>query len=359
MGMGTLLRMLIPLYVWGATDLRVAVVTVCASPNQNYYFWPTYLALPAGLAHDLIVVHRNLSYVSKENLERARDVAARTILVDKLTTGPAGREVPARGFGAYRHAFQLYGANYDIFCFVMDQTSVRRVNWLRAVVDSIAAHDALGFAAAQIFNGNDLGADSTGYPHQSHCRAPGPIAARTAILKKLDWDAGFTNDHGGEMWFCKALAATGTVGLQAGNKLNLAYDNVGVPPLAPGASRRTNYHHITELLETKYFPALRGTLPFNATNVNFFERLWANTSPAGRKAETVTSPYQHLGAMSVFKDLQPFNSLIYGPTLTAARVAFGDLVVTLGNAHVLDLAQAWPADQRLDPKYTVATNVPR
>jgi len=341
-----------------ASSFHVAVVAVCASPNQNYYFWPTYLALPAGVTHDLIVVHRNRAYVTKENLERARNVAARIILVDKSTTGPGGSEVPARGFGAYRHAFELYGANYDIFCFVMDQTSVRRVNWLKAVVDSIAAHDALGFAAAHIFNGNDLGVDSTGYPHESHCRAPGPIAARTAILKKLDWHAGFTDDHGGEMWFCKALAATGTVGVQVGNKLNLAYDNVGVPPLAPGATSRTNYHHITELLETKYFPALRGTLPFNATNVNFFERLWTDASPAERKAETVPSPHRHLGTLSVFKDLQPFNSLVYGPTLAAARAAFGDLVVTLGNAHVLDLAQAWPADRRLDPKSIVTTNVP-
>ncbi|KAJ1445789.1 hypothetical protein M885DRAFT_286901 [Pelagophyceae sp. CCMP2097] len=149
------------------------------------------------------------------------------------------------------------------------------------------------------------------------------------------------------MWFCKALAGLGAVGVQAGNKVNLAYDNVGVPPLAAGAERRTNYRHTTTLLETHYFPEKNGTVPFAQSEFNFFEELWA-TLPTiqKRRGEAVASPFKHIGVQRTFEDLQPFNNLIFAGSLAAAQRTFGDRVVKRdSNVYTLDLEAVVPADR--------------
>ena len=230
---------------------------------------------------------------------------------------PDGSETPHRAFGAYRLAFQRMRESYDVFVFISDQVVLRRTGWLAPLIRALAVHDGIGFAGTQIYNGHDAGPMRTRYPHPSHVNAPGPIAVKTAHLARIDWD--IRSDHHGEMTFGAKLVAAGSVGVQAGNKLNLGFDTLGTPPLVSKGKQRSNYLQISQLLEARYFPSKKGIAPFADGEHDFFEQLHDSLTEAERNATTIRSPFRHIGVQNVFFDLQPFNMLIYGPSLPLAQ----------------------------------------
>ena len=320
--------------------LDTAVVIVACSSHQNQYLWPSYRYLPAGVAHDLIVVHRNWEFVNRSMIARSAARWGHVLFLDKSAAANGGTEVPHRAFGAYRFAFRRFHAQYSRFCFVADHVYFRRAGWLASLETLLASHARIGFVASQVFNGHDAGPLSTRYPHESHVRAPGPILIRAEALRQIDWS--FESDHEGEMSLGAKLVAAGWVGAQAGDKLSVGYDTLGNPPLMPfrEASRRSNYRHIAQLLEWQYFPEKKGTARFEASEFDFFEARFSrvlNKSFDAMHAEaTVTSPFRHIGVMRVFYDLQPFHGLLYGPSLEVARKAMPDRVRFLGgNAYCL------------------------
>ena len=318
---------------------RIAVIAVCGSKNQNLFFWPTYRALEPGIAHDLIVVHRNGSGLPPDT--STVNAHGRVILLDKLLAD--GRDVPHRAFGAYRFAFSRHRSEFDLFVFLTDHTSLRRAGWLAEGVQLLALHPRLGFGASQLFNGNDGNASlRTRYPHESHVRAPGPLFVKRACLERIRWQ--FRSDHEAEMTFARKLVReAGCIGLQVGNKLNLGFDTLGDPPLLPleEARQRSNYQHVTHQLEARYFPNKRGIEPFHPSEFHFFEELLAKREadgvPRAAQAEVVISPFRHIGVQRVFYDLQPFNDLLYAPSLELARQQLGERAVRQvgGNVYVL------------------------
>ena len=82
-----------------------------------------------------------------------------------------------------------------------------------------------------------------------------------------------------------------------------------------------------------------GTLPFDVESpaeLEPFERMYSAADAAARSTRTVTSPFKHIGVMNVFTDLQPFNRLIYAPSLALAESAMPERVRHLGdNVYVL------------------------
>ena len=320
---------------------RVAIVAVCTSPLQNSYFWPSYFARVASSDHHLIVVHHNRAYLLDDNL-RAANISGHVRLLNKVLKD--GSEVPHQGFGAYQFAYRILKQDYDVFGFVQDSTCFRRDHWLRDAMHLLFdVHHKIGFVAAQVFNGNDLGklGISTRYPHKSHIRSAGPIFVRTSVLNDMNWD--FNSDDDGKMRFADDMVATGIVGVQIGNKLNFAYDSVGVARLTPMAKGRPNDLHITQILETQYFSEKNQTFPFRENEFDFFEKLLSSLSPRQQQAELVRSPSTHSGHtrnQRVFYDIQPFNNLIYSPSLIKAQELFGHRIVQLTeNAYSIDMSR--------------------
>ena len=319
----------------------IAVVVVACSSHQNLYFWPSYRELPAGVAHDLIVVHRDWEFVNRSMITTSAGRWGNVLFLDKGADANGGTEVPHRAFGAYRFAFRRFHAEYTRFCFVADQVYFRRADWLASLDAMLTSHSRIGFVASQVFNGHDAGPLSTRYPHETHVRAPGPILVRAEALRQIDWS--FESDHEGEMSLGAKLVAAGWVGAQAGNKLSVGYDTLGNPPLMPlrEATRRSNYRHITQLLEWMYFPEKRGLARFEAREFGFFEERFSRVFNKSRDAlhagATVRSPFRHIGVMRVFYDLQPFHGLLYGPSLVAAQRVMPSRVHFLG-ANVYCLA---------------------
>lgn len=319
----------------------VAVVAVCCTANQNLFFWPTYRLLDAGHPHDLIVVHRNQSKVPAD--ARNANPRGRVLFLDKVTAN--GRELPYRAFGAYRFAYSVYKQSYDYFVFISDQTSLRCHAWLSVGLDLLSLHPKLGFGASQLFNGNDAKTTPamlrTGYPHESHMRAPGPIFVKRSCLEGIGFEKwNFASDHEGEMGFGRKLVEeAGCVGVQVGNKLNLGFDSLGNPPLLPPAQaqRRSNYQHISHLLEASYFPSKQGLAPYHGNETTFFEQLFARSDATARKAQKIRSPFRHIGVQNVFYDLQPFNDLLYAPSLELAQKYLGErsLQHVDGNIYVI------------------------
>ena len=82
-----------------------------------------------------------------------------------------------------------------------------------------------------------------------------------------------------------------------------------------------------------------GTLPFDAESpaeLELFERMYRKADPFARNATTVTSPFGHIGVMNVYTDIQPFNRLIYAPSLALAESVMPERVRHLGgNIYVL------------------------
>jgi len=266
---------------------KVAVIML-GGAKQGDLFWPSYFNCWAGYEHDLIIIHRDYLGVPT-NLENK---FGRMIIHNKIVNG---RDIPHRAFGAYRHYFYKYQDDYDYFVFISDDVILKRDNWLKDIVDTLDSHPMIGFGASQIFNGHKR------YPHESHIRAPFWFA-KSEVLKKIDWQ--FEDDHDGEMKIGDQCTAAGYVGVQVGNKINLGYD-------------ATEPYHITQLLELKYNPELHPSGKYQ--NLDIFYYYLTRLPKESILEEDIISPYPHIGKQNTFIDIEPFNNLIYYPSLPLAK----------------------------------------
>lgn len=257
-------------------------VVMLAGNKQNECFWPSYYNCDAGIEHDLIVIHRDGFGLPEKMTNKHGSV----ILKNKIINGV---DVPHRAFGAYRFAYQNFKNDYDIFVFISDDVVLKSDNWLKKIFDTLNKHEKLGFGASQIFNGGKK------YPHPSHLRAPFWFA-KTKALNDIDWV--FNDDHDGEMKIGDQLTSAGYFGVQVGNKINLGYD-----ALEP--------QHITQLMEIKYSES---TFPFGKQTGDIFVDL-------GEKIyiETIHSPYHHISTQNLGIDLEPFDGLLYAPSIEIAK----------------------------------------
>jgi len=259
---------------------RVGVI-ILAGKMQNECFWPSYYNCDAKYEHDLIVIHRD-NYNLPNNISNSY---GKVLLKNKIINGI---DTPHAAFGGYRFAYENYKENYDIFIFISDDVILKRDGWVLDIVSTLELHKNLGFGASQIFNGGK------NYPHESHLRAPFWFA-KTEALNSIEWV--FENDHDGEMKIGDQLTNSGFFGVQIGNKINLAYD-------------ATELNHITQLLEKKYFI---GNFPNKKHNINNYD-YFLNIDN-----DYIISPYSHIGKQSVLYDLEPFNNLLYLPSIEIAK----------------------------------------
>jgi hypothetical protein len=269
---------------------KVAVIML-GGERQGKLFWPSYFNCDAGYPHDLILIHRDYLGVPT-NL---RNTHGRMIIHNKIVNG---KDIPHRAFGAYRHYFYKYQDDYEYFVFISDDVILKRTYWLKDIIDTLDIHEKIGFGSSQIFNGHKR------YPHESHIREPFWFA-KSKVLSQIDWE--FVDDHDGEMKIGDQCTAAGYVGVQVGNKINLGYD-------------ATEPHHITQLLEQRYNPELHpfGKYDSRDTFYYYFTSLPKETI----LEEIITSPYPHIGDQNVFIDIEPFNGLIYYPSLSIAKKHF-------------------------------------
>lgn len=260
-------------------------VIMLGGEAQERCFWPSYYNCKAGYPHDLMVIHRNMlglpTNINNEN--------GNVSLHNKIDKN--GNDIPHRAFGAYRYYFNSFKDFYDLFVFISDDVVLKRDNWLKDIVYGLSIHEMCGFGASQIFNGGKK------YPHESHIRAPFWFA-KSEALKKTKWE--FNHDHEGEMRIGDQLTNAGYFGIQIGNKLDLGFDS-------------TEPNHITQILEKQFFPKLT---PFGKyEKLGQLEELYNQLD----KNIKITSPYPHIRNQKVFVDLEPFNGLIYKPSLDIAK----------------------------------------
>jgi hypothetical protein len=99
------------------------------------------------------------------------------------------------------------------------------------------------------------------------------------------------------------LTNAGFIGVQVGNKINLGYDC-------------DEPDHITQIIEKKFFPEKR-----------LREKFLANEDPfplltlvdAKEDFFLIKSPYGHIGFQNFIVDIEPFDGLIYRPSLEIAK----------------------------------------
>lgn len=312
---------------------KIAVVCNCSTENNTYYFTPSYLKNSGNYPHDLIIVHQNFNFINKDILINKEGPI---IYINKILND--GTEIPNRGYGSYKYVFNEFKEKYDIFVFMQETCVIRRNNWIQDAIHILNFSNDIGFCSSQIFNGNDLNEFSTKYPHETHMRAPGPLFIKTCYLKLIAWN--FNSDHEGEMVTADLLVEqTGCIGIQIGNKLNYAYDTLGTPALIgiEKAVNRSNYNHITQLLENKYFPDKKGIDNFNEDEYYIFESLYNNLTQEQRNTLDISSPFNHIPILNIFYDIQPFNNLIYGKSVLKAIEKFPKNIIKFNNAFILDI----------------------
>lgn len=264
---------------------RIAVIML-AGERQNICFWPSYYNCKAGISHDLIIVHRDGLGLPEEILDQGYgEIKFLNKIVD-------GVDIPHRAFGAYRYSFNLYKNNYDYFIFISDDVVLKRDSWLLDIINVLNKHEKLGFGASQIFHGGK------GFPEESHIRAPFWFA-KTEALNKTVWE--FDHDHTGEMRIGDQITQAGYFGVQVGNKLTLGFDS-------------TEKDHITQLLEKKYFPQKSEMGKYDLHQYDYFLN---NIDEI--KSDYIVSPYNHIGKQNVLIDIEPFDGLIYNPSLEIAK----------------------------------------
>ena len=257
--------------------------------NQKELFWKNYLTLNPGYEHDLILIHRN--FLGLENFN-PKNNNGKLVLENKIING---KDIPHQAFGAYRYYFQKYKNDYDLFIFISDDVILKREFWLKYIIDRLYSHELIGFGGSQIFN------SETKYPHESHLRAPFWFAKKN-ILRSIDWE--FKSDHDGEMKIGFQLAETGTIGIQVGNKLDLGFDSF-------------ERGHITQMLEKAYFSTDDPHFIYN--EFDYFKKLLENSNFIKIKRSNIVSIYKHIGKLNIFRDIQPFDGLIFNPSLSVAK----------------------------------------
>lgn len=272
--------------------MKVALIFLGGSSEQNRCFWPSYNNCIAGYEHDIIYVHRDWLGVDKDVLNT---ITSSIIIENKIDA--YGNDIPYRAFGAYRHYFNKYKDKYQLFIFISDDVIIRRDNWLRDIVEIMDSHSKIGFGASQIFHNKH-----NGFPN--HLRAPFWFA-KTYALDSVNWT--FTSDHDGELKIADQLARAGFIGVQVGNKLNLAYDSLDL-----------NSTHITCELERLFYPNTDFKNKFNPVDFYLFEKLLLNGADINNSM--VKSTFTHIGIKNYFVDIEPFNNLIYKPSYTTAKL---------------------------------------
>lgn len=263
---------------------KIAVIVAAGGPRQNTHFFASYRMCEAGLEHDLILVHRGMAHVRPHH-----NNCGEVILLNKIIDGV---EIPHAAFGSYRFGYQTFADKYDYFIFVSDDVVLRRDCWVKDVAAALSKHPKIGFGGSQIFNGGKK------YPHPSHVRAPFWFA-KAECLAAAKWE--FHGDHDGEMRIGDQLTETGYVGIQVGNKLDLAYDS-------------DEPNHITQLLEKQLFSHKWLREKFYPEDDIFPNLLKGNVSEC-----KIQSPYDHIGVQNYIIDIEPFDGLIYKPSLETAR----------------------------------------
>jgi hypothetical protein len=271
---------------------NIAIIFLAGSEAQNRCFWPSYIRCHSGYKHDLIVVHRN-GIGLPTNIYNTS--GGKIIYENKINK--KGEDIPHRAFGAYRHYYNIYAREYDLFVFLSDDVVLKRQDWLKDIVDCMFYHAKIGFGGSQIFNGNKR------YPHPSHVRAPFWFA-KSSALSQIVWE--FEHDHDGEMKIGDQLSEAGFIGLQVGNKINLGYD-VFEPD------------HITTLLEKKFFSNKYPTGIYSDNELNFFDALFQKLDVAEIESMNIVSPYSHIGLQNCIIDIEPFEGLVYLPSLKIAQ----------------------------------------
>jgi len=267
-----------------------------AGERQNQCFWPSYYGCKAGTSHDLIIVHRDGLGLPSEIQDHGY---GKIVFLNKIINGV---DVPHRAFGAYRFAFNRYKSEYDLFVFISDDVVLKRDNWLLDILTALNLHEKLGFGASQIFHGEK------GFPEESHIRAPFWFA-KTEALDKAIWE--FDHDHTGEMRIGDQITQAGYFGIQVGNKLTLGFDS-------------TERDHITQLLEAKYFAHKHPFEKYSVDEFSFFDTIGD---------DYIQSPWQHIGTQSVLQDIEPFNGLIYLPSLLIAQSCVD--VIKVQNSYII------------------------
>ena len=253
----------------------VGIIVVAASDRQKI-FWDSYLSHTAGIEHDLIIVHRGYQHQFKH------DECINTIYDSKIING---QEVPHRAFGAYRHFGLKYLKKYKYLGFVSDDVVIKSEGWLYRIINTFI-HERIGCVTTQLFNGLH-----GQYPHPSHARSPIWFAS-TQALSKINWQ--LDSDHDGEMRIADQFLDAGFITVQAGNKINVAYD-----AFEPD--------HITVLMEkflnSKYSEEdlLDRLIDQNINDMN------------------LQSPYGHIGTRNIIKDVQPYHGLIYDKAVELAK----------------------------------------
>lgn len=257
---------------------KVGVIVLCGERFQNI-FYKSYLKCEAGLNHDLIIVHRDFNFINNK-------IENKNGLIYTLNKVINGKDTPHKAFGGYRFAFNAIKDQFDILIFLSDDVVLKRDYWLKDIVDTLNIHEKLGFGASQIFNGNKK------YPHKSHLRAPFWFA-KTKALNEINWE--FNSDEEGEMFTANQLTSAGYFGVQVGNKINLGYD--AFEPF-----------HITAILENRFS---NSSFPDGKINFDCFKDFKID--------QLIESPYEHIGIQAVLQDLEPFDKLIYYPSLEIAK----------------------------------------
>jgi hypothetical protein len=262
-------------------------VIMLAGQRQSECFWPSYYNCEPGYNHDLVVVHRN-----KLGLPKSFENKNGNLIVENKIIN--NKDIPHRAFGAYRHYFYKYKDSYDYFIFISDDVIIKRDFWIKDIVDTLNLHEKLGFGSSQIFNGQKK------YPHESHLRSPFWFA-KSRALKEIDWS--FSDDHDGEMKIANQLTSAGYFGVQVGNKLNLAFDS-------------TELNHITQLIEKRFFPDKSPFGKYERSSFSFFEEEMIENEI---EFFNITSPFIHIGIQNIIKDIEPFDKLIYLPSLEISK----------------------------------------
>ena len=111
------------------------------------------------------------------------------------------------------------------------------------------------------------------------------------------------------------LTEAGFFGIQVGNKIDLGFDSC-------------EHEHITQILEKSFF----NKNPFGKyenEELDFFEKQYALLTEDEIKNKFIFSPYTHIGKQNVFIDIEPFDGLLFKPSIGIAR-NFVD-VINMGN----------------------------
>lgn len=266
---------------------NIAVILLAGSNMQNICFWPSFDRTVPGVNFDLILSHLNHKHLP----DREFNQYGLTYIENKIDSN--GNDVPCKAFGAYRHFFSKYSGLYEYFVFISDDVVIKRNNWLKHIINMLGIHEKCGFGGSQVFNGNKR------YPHPSHVRAPFWFA-KTEALSSIKWE--FNDDHDGEMKIGDQLTSAGYFGVQVGNKINLAYDALETD-------------HITVLLEQRLFPDKH---PYGLHDPFEGWGLWEhNLGHDSIPYIDIESP--HVGKQNSLMDIEPFNGLIYHPSLEIAK----------------------------------------